>query len=297
MQEQSRRIVLILFFGLLAMLLILSVQSLGAFQKGLTQEEKSLRYPYQHLTSREQKLYAALCSGIAEQKDVIKLPGMYKEAEYKRVYLLVAEQEPQFFYLDTVFETGDLMSEAEMYYRSDVADIEQMTTEMELEADRIIEDAAFAYDDISKLLAIHDAIAENCEYAEDRFSSEAYGCLVRGKAKCEGYAKAFLYVARRAGLHVMNVTGKDSHGENHVWNIAEADGHYYQIDVTWDDDQRYDGEVVHACFCLPDDAFSDHEPDLTAFTPPPCKADETSYDYYQMNDAYVERAEDLPEKK
>ena len=296
MQGQSRRILLVLLFGLLAALLILSGRTIGAFQKGLPQSEKALRYPYQQLSVREQKLYTALCSGIAEQKDLVKLPGVYRGDEYKRVYLLVAEQEPQFFYLDTVYETGDLMSDAEMFYRRDVTDIDMMTAEMEFAADRILADAAYASDDIGKLLAIHDGIAENCEYEEDAFSSEAYGCLVRGKAKCEGYAKAFLYVARRAGLHVMNVTGTDSRGENHVWNIAEADGTYYQIDVTWDDDRRYGGRTVHACFCQPDERFSDHAPDLTAFLPPDCTADDDGYDYYKMKDTYITHASELPDK-
>ena len=295
MQGQSRRVLLVLFFGLLAVLLILSGRTIGAFQKGLPQSEKALRYPYQQLSAREQKLYNALCEGIQERRELVKLPGVYHGDEYKRVYLLVAEQEPQFFYLDTVYETGDLMSDAEMFYRSDATDTEMMTAEMEFAADRILADATLASDDIGKLLAIHDGIAEKCEYEEDAFSSEAYGCLVRGKAKCEGYAKAFLYVARRAGLNVMNVTGTDSRGENHVWNIAEAEGKFYQIDVTWDDDQRYGGKTVHACFCQPDERFGDHTPDLSAFLPPQCEADDADYDYYKVKDAYIMQASELPD--
>lgn len=296
MQGQSRKAMVALLFGLLAALLILSGRTLGAFQRALPQREKALRYPYQQLTLREQKLYAALCEGIAERKEIVKLPGVYHGDEYRRVYLLVAEQEPQFFYLDTVYETGDLMSDAEMFYRADAADADTMTAEMEFAADRILADTLGASDDISKLLAIHDGIAANCMYEDDAFASEAYGCLVRGKAKCEGYAKAFLYVARRAGLHVMNVTGTDSRGENHVWNIAEADGQFYQIDVTWDDDQRYEGKTVHACFCQPDQRFADHVPDLTAYQPPECKAADDAYDYYILHDHYIENAFDLPGK-
>ncbi len=294
MQGQSRKLFLILLISLLVLLLVLSGRTWGMFDKSLPSDLKNGRYPYQQLNLREQKLYAALYNGIEAHAETIRLPGMFKEDEYKRVYLLVAEQEPQFFYLDTVFETADIMTEANMFYRTDAETARHMTSEMNIEADRILSDALAAGDDFSKLLAIHDGIAKHCEYTDGDYASEAYGCLVDGKAKCEGYAKAFLYVARRANLNVMNVTGTDSRGENHVWNIAETDGMYRQIDVTWDDDQRYEGKVVHTCFSMSDEEFGDHIPDLTAYQPPACEeTDLTGFDYYKRNGSYLERASGL----
>lgn len=294
MQDQSRRIFIVVLFALLAILLFASVHVTGLSSRGMPQEEKSLRYPYQQLGLREQKLYTALYNGIAEMQETVKLPALYSEDEYKRIYLLVAEQEPEFFYLDTVFETAEVMNEAAMFYTLDADEISRMRTEMEMAADEILADAEYETREIDKLLAIHDRIAENCSYEDGRFSSEAYGCLVEGKAKCEGYAKAFLYVARRAGLNVMNVTGTDSRGENHVWNIAEADGYYYQIDITWDDDQRYEGRTAHACFGVSDADFTDHIADLNAYTPPVCGGEEDlPYNYYRMNGTYVRDAGEL----
>ena len=293
MQGQSRKVLLILLISLLVLLLILSGRTWGAFDKGMPSDLKAQRYPYQQLSLREQKLYTALYNGIAEHADTVRLPGMFKEEEYKRVYLLVAEQEPQFFYLDTVFETAEIMSEANIRYSLDADAVRDMTIEMDLAADNILSRASG--EDIEKLLAIHDGIGKYCEYTDGPYSSEAYGCLVQGKAKCEGYAKAFLYVARRAGLNVMNVTGTDSRGENHVWNIAEADGHFCQIDLTWDDDQRYEGKTVHACFAMPDKDFTDHTPDLSAYQPPVCEeTDSVRMDYYKWNDHYLESASELP---
>ena len=293
MQGQSRKAFLILLISLLVLLLVLAGRTWGAFEESLPAGMKAERYPYQQLNLREQKLYTALYNGIEAHKDKIKLPGMFSEDEYKRIYLLVAEQEPQFFYLDTIFETAEIMNEANMRYQIDAENARQMEIEMNIAADKILQNASG--DDLSRLLAIHDGIARHCEYTEGEYASEAYGCLVQGKAKCEGYAKAFLYVARRAGMKVMNVTGKDSRGENHVWNIAEADGTYVQIDVTWDDDQRYEGKVVHACFAIPDTFFADHTPDLSAYIPPECEdTGKSRYDYYKWNGCYIESAADLP---
>ena len=297
MQGQSRKAFLILLISLLVLLLILSGRTWGAFDKGLPLSMKSERYPYQQLSAREKKLYTALYNGIEAHSETVKLPGMFKEDEYKRVYLLVAEQEPQFFYLDTVFETAEIMSEAKIRYSLDAETVRKMKIEMDLEADKIVSKAAAVEDEVEKLLTIHDGIAKYCEYTDGAYSSEAYGCLVQGKAKCEGYAKAFLYVARRAGLNVMNVTGTDSRGENHVWNIAEADGHYCQIDLTWDDDQRYEGKTVHACFAVPDTMFTDHTPDLSAYIPPECPETESlRMDYYKWHNHYLESASELPDQ-
>ena len=293
MQSRSRILILILLAILISVMLVLAVTTYGLFRKALPASESALRYPYQQLRFREQRLYTALCDGIRAHKDKIKLPGMYDEEDYKRVYLLVAEQEPEFFYLDNVFESAEVMSEVNLYYTMDKEEAEQKLAELRFTAEGIAEKAKRKTHPIDQLLVIHDEIAERCEYKDGNFTHEAYGCLIEGKAKCEGYAKAFLYIARLAGLNVMNVTGKDATGENHVWNIAEADGNYYQIDVTWDDDAQYRGHYTHTCFAMTDDDFADHFADVRAFEPPACM--DTENDYYHRERFWLDSGDAMLE--
>lgn len=295
MHGRSKYIILSILIGLLVMMILLLGSALGiipAFSSGFSAAEASMRYPYQQLSSREKKLYIALYNGIAEYEEVIRLPGIYTRSEYERVYLMLLEQEPQFFYMDSVYETADAMADVNMFYDVPQEDIPLMTAQMDLVADRIIKQAESARTTMLKLLAIHDGIAAVCEYSDGKYQDEAYGCLVEGQAKCEGYAKAFLYVTRRAGLHVMDVTGTIKGGENHVWNIADIDGTYYHIDLTWDDDKQYKGKTAHNCFAVPDSMFGDHYPDLTAYVPPVCDAEE--HGYYSMQQLVLSSAADLP---
>ena len=104
-----------------------------------------------------------------------------------------------------------------------------------------------------RLRAIHDYIIKRCDYDRmvyksfrykgkryvnkkkpSELSFTAYGALIRKKAVCEGYAKAFTLLARRAGIPCVYVTGT-TYGIAHAWNLVKVGGKYRYIDTTWDD--------------------------------------------------------------
>ena len=260
-----------------AALMILMMMGLSGLAKNARRTQRynepdssfaALRYPYRQLDERGKELYLALYQGISDYQTRITLPGTYTAEEYKKVYLLLTTQEPELFYLDTVYETAAEMRSAEMFYIMAREDAEAMRTELELAADTVLRQTSGHW------------ICQRCSYLRTPLSDTAYGCLVSGTAMCEGYAKAFLYVARRAGLDVMCVPGTTDKGEAHIWNIASADGQYSNIDVTWDDDDTYQGVTTHTCFAVPDAVFGDHRPDLSLLSPPACT--DAAKNYYQM---------------
>lgn len=64
------------------------------------------------------------------------------------------------------------------------------------------------------------------------------GALVDGKCVCEGYALAFAYLAKQAGLDVVSIPGyakANGKTEGHLWNAVRMDGVLYAMDVTWND--------------------------------------------------------------
>ena len=67
----------------------------------------ALRYPYSQLSEREQALYDALYDGISAYQETVRLPEAYTRSEYERVYLMVMMQEPEFFYVDRVYELAE----------------------------------------------------------------------------------------------------------------------------------------------------------------------------------------------
>ena len=101
-----------------------------------------------------------------------------------------------------------------------------------------------------QLLLLHDLLVDETDYDtntarlmdgevstdEISRSTGAYGCLVDRLAVCSGYAAAFQMLAGDLGVNVVRVQGTDlENGSPHEWNLAELDGVWYHVDVTWDD--------------------------------------------------------------
>ena len=159
--------------------------------------------------------------------------------------------------------------------------------------------------DYDKILWAHDLIVNNTEYvyevfrgdgsvkSSDELSREgidyafgAYGCLVRRRAVCSGYAAGLQLLLRKLGVPCDRVSGRirvgPHAGRTHAWNRVTLDGMSCFVDATWDD-LAFSGANVSQCsheyFCIgAQDLSRTHMPDeglkYTAHTP---------QDYYSRN--------------
>lgn len=85
--------------------------------------------------------------------------------------------------------------------------------------------------DFAKEIMIIKWLVQNCTYDKTTSNSAtAYGCIVEGRAKCAGYADAFLQTAKLCGLDVKYI-----YNRQHAWNLIKLDGDWYHVDVTWED--------------------------------------------------------------
>ena len=70
-------------------------------------------------------------------------------------------------------------------------------------------------------------------------SYRAYGALIKKRAVCSGYAKAFDLLAKSCGLLTNIVTGTAINSQNldgpHAWNQICFDNEWYNVDVAWED--------------------------------------------------------------
>ena len=140
--------------------------------------------------------------------------------------------------------------------------------------------------DFEKIKAIHDWLVNNVEYdttgyntgniAETSYTAE--GLFETRVAVCDGYAKAFVAMAKRAGLDAIRVTGVAYNGtvtESHAWNQIKWNGKWYNIDVTWDDpvvSGDYGDNLSYEYFMVPDSIFNqDHSASSTKYS---CTADQ-----------------------
>ncbi len=99
--------------------------------------------------------------------------------------------------------------------------------------------------DLDKALYIHDEIVDCTTYSDIGYASyKACGPLVYGKAVCEGYSRAYIYLLNKAGIKTDRAV---SDNMNHTWVYVCLDGNYYHVDLTWDD-TRASGSSLNGAF-------------------------------------------------
>ena len=94
--------------------------------------------------------------------------------------------------------------------------------------------------DVDKVMAVHDYLVDNIEYADSHIVRRAYGALIERKAVCQGYAQAFQKILSNLNIEGHTVIGYNIPAEPekpvlHEWNRVKLDGKWYYIDLTWDD--------------------------------------------------------------
>lgn len=91
-------------------------------------------------------------------------------------------------------------------------------------------------------LIVHDWLVCNCKYEEyyDVLDSShnIIGALVNHKCVCEGYAKAYKYLADLIRMRSLVVAGNGIHPDGtrgeHAWNIVMLNKQCFHVDVTFD---------------------------------------------------------------
>ena len=98
---------------------------------------------------------------------------------------------------------------------------------------------------------IHDYLVETIDYDQTISRPNTYnlyGALVEKNCVCEGYAKAFKYLADALNIPaiVVSGTGTNSEGntENHAWNYVQINEKWYAVDCTWDDPILIGGAIL-----------------------------------------------------
>ncbi|MBQ8752030.1 MAG: hypothetical protein IJZ13_02885 [Clostridia bacterium] len=224
------------------------------------------------LSAEQQENYDALFTAVTERLDVdtvvqegetsgpehlglrVELPRELSDgAEVAALYNAFLADNPQLFYIGSTYtyegyKVGDRAHYNVLYLTltMNAAERKEAAKRLDETADTVLAGLA-EKTDLEKELAIHDRLIARCVYddkaaasempdAEYPFAFTAYGALVEGKAVCEGYARAFQLLCRRAGLPCVTVNGVDlSNNTAHMWNLVTVDGAPYHVDVTWDD--------------------------------------------------------------
>ena len=148
------------------------------------------------------------------------------------------------------------------------------------------------HDYIVNLVTYDEQVANSEQEYEDTIPMDfnLYGAALERSAVCEGYAKLFQYLCYNVGINCTVVEG-DSNEFLHMWNAVCIDGEWYQIDVTWDDEENY---ISYDYFNLTTAEMDrDHISDGAVLKIPKCEADTNSF--LNCFVVYEDGTDDAPE--
>lgn len=185
------------------------------------------------------------------------------------VYLMFGYANPQYYFLDS----GYLRSSTAMFpmiydrfakgseRKAETAKVKTQINKMKAKIDE-------GETDLEKAKIAHDLIIRKVYYDHDYATSSphtpyhqsAYSVFCDSYTVCAGYTKAFALLMNSVGIDTIGVTslwitGIDPYGRNvtsgHAWNTICLNDSWYNVDLTWDDqDGRGGVEGIYTWFGL-----------------------------------------------
>lgn len=244
-------------------------------------EKDMLPYYYQKMTDTEKSNYLKLRKGIMEQKSSIKLGRLTEQEVDKLMHTAGYYDDLAFNFTGIEYEIGPSYTKIMPKYKYSKKSYINMINALDKKAAEVNAKFTEKTSTYAKIKYIHDYVAKKCTYTLDATAGDyAYGTIVSGKGDCDGYARAFSYLCRSAGIWTVNVVGDT--GEAHMWNKVYYNKKWYNVDVTNDDcgDVFKDG-VQYQYFMVSDSQISKtHKVDPCEYKIP--AANDSSKTYYKM---------------
>ena len=228
------------------------------------------------------KAYNAIKSGVENFEDKIRLGTEVDENELRMIFNSYRSDHPEHFWLNpvtlpfgTLYADGAIESFIAPKYFFTKEQMSAETEKINAAADELLKGITPSMPEFEREMLLHDRLAKSITYdLNEKYAHTAYGALVNGRAVCDGYTQALQYLLQRVGIQSFMVTGAGN-GNGHAWNIVRIDGKYYNVDLTWDDQES---DTFHAYFNLTDERIKeDHTFDTTVYRIPECNSTDANY--------------------
>lgn len=209
------------------------------------------RHNYESLNEDEQLVYSVVLQGIYTQPDKIEIPDL-ENCDLSKIYEALSLDNPDLMGLSYNCKSYKMGNKTYFIpeYEMSLAEYEEKLRQTEAAVDSIVNTVSALTSDYEKEKYVHDYIINNCTYSDPEVGHQvntAYGCLVLGKASCEGYSRAFQMIMNKLNIDNRLVTGESDGGDGtyigHMWNYVVIENGGYFIDLTWDD-PKGSGEVL-----------------------------------------------------
>ena len=201
------------------------------------------RYYRYKLSDFQRKLYDELLFGMEERKQEIR-SEYYSAQDIQAVLYAINFDNPNLYYVD--FNRIKIMQSAlfcifVITYYCDTDTQRMIDKKIKTVTDLLLKQIA-GQSMQSAALMLHDWLVSKCSYGDcnafPNASHSIIGALLYSKCVCEGYAKAYKYLADLIKIRCLVVTGKGIHPDGtkggHAWNIIKMNNSFYHVDVTFD---------------------------------------------------------------
>lgn len=252
------------------------------------------RYGYKSLTSAQKKLYDNIYNAVASFETKVTVPDGLLSDDITKVYGMVFNQEPQFFWMSTKIPSG--YSTLTLKYEMTAEEAAAKQKQIDKNVNALLATASKSKTTAGKLKVFYDWIILNNDFS---LSETAATCsisngLTGSVIQCAGYAKSMQYLCDKAGIESMVVVGRNRHGSSHAWNVVYCEDGYYILDTAWGDPEGAPGgsEYIRYSFFLVPDAwtktthydtnlyFKSNGGTIKYFDPPACT--KTTYNYFKI---------------
>ncbi len=214
---------------------------------------KKFFYYFYQLSEEEQKAYNDIVTGLLAVSDEITLAGQVTPARIQEVSQAIRLDQPALFWYDGGFAysyAGDYVTKIYPTYLT-YDDLAAERAAFESIKDLVVSQISAMTED-QKVRNIHDSVISNVSYAfTTNYDQTAHYAMVKGTAVCAGYARATQYLLMAAGIPCYYCEGIADNGsgtEDHGWNIVQLNGYYYNMDVTWDEENSSDPDSRRALY-------------------------------------------------
>ncbi|GEM_PF-4962591 len=216
------------------------------------------KWGYNQLNSQQQTAYARLFECAANNIAAFSVEDLNLDTnDADLIYWAFDYDNAQFLTLGSGYnykykDSGKVV-EIGIQYGRDAGDVP--SDQFISRAQSVIAEAQQLGSDYDRLKYIHDWIVNNTSYIKNGplSKSEADGPVVYGSALCEGYSKAFMYMAQSMGYECVCIAGV-SGGGPHMWNMVRVGDFWYHVDATWDDPISNSGPILRYDYFLVSDS-------------------------------------------
>ena len=203
-------------------------------------------YPYYNmLTDKCKQLYKQIYANTLSERTTFLPVTKATSDEWNNALMSVIFDHPELFWLNTRMYTeydykGSVVKVQLYFYDDELGNISEARNTFDQMVDSFMAGASEKKfkTDYDKEVYVHDQLAERLTYKENPLDQSAYSAIVGNETVCAGYSKAFQLLMQQLDVPTYLSVGWGGgliSGDMHAWNIIKLGNDYYNLDVTWDD--------------------------------------------------------------